>query len=139
MTNSPAPRSLHTVLFVEDEELLRELATTLLSGENYRIITARDGEEALEIFSDRDHAIDLVICDLNMPRMDGREVVARMKKIQPRLRTMIASGSIDAEMRAEIFASGVTDTIQKPYDFREMMAKIHALFAAESAPERAGV
>ncbi len=120
-------REAQTILLVEDEEMLRELGVEVLRGEGYRVLTAKDGLEAVEIFAENRDGIGLVVCDLGLPKLGGREVFMRMREIKPGVRAIVASGYLEPSIRSEILKAGVIDTIQKPYDFYELLARIQAV------------
>ena len=119
--------SAKTILLVEDEEMLRELGVTILEGEGYNVLAAKDGVEAVEMFEANCDDIGLVVCDLGLPRMGGRDAFMRMKEQKPSVRAIVASGYLEPNLRSEMLKAGVLDTIQKPYDFREMLQKIRAV------------
>jgi CheY-like chemotaxis protein len=136
----PKVREAQTILLVEDEEMLRDLGVQILEGEGYRVIPARDGLEAVELFAQHSGEVGLVVCDLGLPRLGGKEAFMRMKEINPNVRAIVASGYLEPTMRSEILKAGVIDTIQKPYDFREMLEKIKAVIGkadgtADNHPE----
>jgi two-component system cell cycle sensor histidine kinase/response regulator CckA len=81
-----------TVLLVEDENIVRESVTQLLSDCGYRVLAARDGREALVLARAEQGAIDLLITDLVMPGMSGREVARRVVPLQPGIRVLFMSG-----------------------------------------------
>ncbi|MBA3961394.1 MAG: response regulator [Chthoniobacterales bacterium] len=116
-----------TVMLVEDEEMLRALGVLMLEGDGYRVIAAKDGVEAVDMFTEHANEIGLVLCDLGLPRLGGREVFLKMKEIKPNVRTIVASGYLEPNLRSELLRAGVIDTVQKPYDFREMLEKIRAV------------
>ena len=120
-------RAAQTIMVVEDEEMLRELAVHILSSEGYNVLAAKDGLEAVEMFSTHRDEIGLVICDLGLPRLGGREVFMKMRETKPSVRAIVASGYLEPVMRSEILKAGVIDTIQKPYDFQELVAKIRSI------------
>ena len=129
-------RTPQTIMVVEDEEMLRDLAVHILSGEGYNVITAKDGIEAVETFALHRDEIGLVVCDLGLPRLGGREVFLQMKESKPSVRAIVASGYLEPAMRSEILKAGVIDTIQKPYDFRELVEKIRSVIGeAQSKDE----
>jgi DNA-binding response OmpR family regulator len=119
--------SSKTILLVEDEEMLRELGVTILEGEGYRVLAAKDGVEAVEMFEANCDNIGLVVCDLGLPRLGGRDAFMRMKEQRPGVRAIVASGYLEPNLRSEMLKAGVIDTIQKPYDFREMLEKIRSV------------
>lgn len=86
------PRGEETILVVEDEPAVGELLELLLSNLGYDVIRAEDGQEAQEAVAFREAAIDLVLTDLNMPRMDGRELVRRLSPRNPGLKVLLTSG-----------------------------------------------
>ncbi len=122
-----SPREPQTIMLVEDEEMLRDLAIQILEGEGYRVLSARDGLEAVEMFRARRDEIGLVVCDLGLPKLGGRDVFLRMKEAKPNVRAIIASGYLEPATRSEMLKAGVIDTIQKPYDFRELLMKIRSI------------
>lgn len=121
------PSFAQTILLVEDEEMLRELGITMLEAEGYRVIAAKDGVEAVEFFEAHRDEIGLVVCDLGLPRLGGRDAFMKMKESRPAVRVIVASGYLEPNMRSEILKAGVVDTIQKPYDFRELLEKIRSV------------
>ena len=121
------PREPQTILLVEDEDMLRELGIQILEGEGYRVLAAKDGEEAVDMFAQRRDEIGLVVCDLGLPKLGGREVFLKMKQDKPSVRAIVASGYLEPAMRSELLKAGVIDTIQKPYDFRELIEKIQGV------------
>jgi DNA-binding response OmpR family regulator len=121
-------------MLVEDEEMLRNLGVMMLEGDGYRVLAAKDGVEAVEMFEVHADEIGLVVCDLGLPRLGGRDVFLRMKEIKPSVRAIVASGYLEPNVRTEILRAGVIDTVQKPYDFREMIEKIR-LIVGQPQPE----
>ncbi|MGZ5536995.1 MAG: response regulator [Chthoniobacterales bacterium] len=120
-------RAPQTILLVEDEEMLRELGTQILEGEGYRVLTAKDGEEAVETFVLHRDEIGLVVCDLGLPKLGGRDAFLKMKRSKPSVRAIVASGYLEPAIRSEILKAGVLDCIQKPYDFRELLGKVRSV------------
>ena len=110
-----------TILFVEDEELLQSAIRSLLEDQGYRVLTARDGVEAVEVHAARKKEIDAVIVDLGLPRLDGWDAFQQMKKADPKLKAIIASGNLDAEKRSRMRRAGIQATLRKPYGPREIL------------------
>jgi len=126
-STGPEHDPARTVMLVEDEEMLRELGVMLLETDGYRVLAAKDGVEAVEMFEAHADEIGLVVCDLGLPRLGGRDVFLRMKEIKPSVRTIVASGYLEPSLRTEILRAGVIDTVQKPYDFRELIERIRSI------------
>ena len=120
-----------TILLVEDEEMLRDLGVTILESEGYRVIAAKDGMEAVALFETHRDDIGLVICDLGLPRLGGREAFLKMKESRPGVRAIVASGYLEPTIRSEMLKAGVLDTIQKPYDFNDLLTKIRSVIGPE--------
>jgi two-component system, cell cycle sensor histidine kinase and response regulator CckA len=89
---APAPRGRETVLVVEDDEQIRQLAARTLRGAGYRVLVAADGEEALSAAAGFGSPIDLLLTDVVLPRLGGPEVAARMRAARPDLRVICMSG-----------------------------------------------
>lgn len=108
-----------TVLLVDDEELLLTMGQTVLSSYGYRVLTANSGQRALDIFAADPSGIDLVITDLVMPGMSGRELVERLRGITPFVRILCSSGYVRA-------AGAVEDEIylQKPFTSQELLRRV---------------
>ncbi|HEY6146865.1 MAG TPA: ATP-binding protein [Thermoanaerobaculia bacterium] len=110
-----------TILFVEDEELLQTAIRSLLEDQGYRVLTAGDGLEAVAMHAAHKSEIDAVIVDLGLPKLDGWEAFLRMKKADPELKAIIASGILDAEKRTRMRREGIQATLRKPYGAPEIM------------------
>jgi PAS domain S-box-containing protein len=124
-----------TIMLVEDEEMLRGLGVMLLEADGYRVIAAKDGLEAVEMFEAHADEIGLVVCDLGLPRLGGRDVFLRMKEIKPGVRAIVASGYLEPTLRTEMLRAGVLDTVQKPYDFRDLIARIRSVIGQPQLEE----
>jgi two-component system cell cycle sensor histidine kinase/response regulator CckA len=119
-----------TILFVEDEELLQTAIRSLLEDQGYRVLTAADGLEAVEVHAARKAEIDAVIVDLGLPKLDGWEAFLRMKKSDPDLKAIIASGNLDQEKRSRMRREGIRATLRKPYGAREIMKALRQVLEA---------
>ncbi len=119
-----SPAGTETILVVEDEESLGGLLQMSLEGVGYRVLTASDGQAALESFESHRNEISLVISDVGLPKMSGDQVYLAMKQLDPGVRTILASGYIEPELKAEALRAGVRAFLQKPYDMRTILAEI---------------
>jgi len=138
-TGAPRQNIPQTILLVEDEDMLRELGVSILESEGFRVLPAKDGVEAVALFETHSDEIGLVVCDLGLPRLGGREAFLKMKENRPDVRAIVASGYLEPAIRSEMLKAGVIDTIQKPYDFNDLLAKIRSIIApppvADDHPE----
>ncbi len=113
------------ILVVDDEEVMRYLAKDVLESYGYRVLLASDGLEALDAFK-QNGGIGLVIIDMIMPRMGGRETYLKLKELDPQVKALLSTGyDRNGEVR-EILRSGVTGFIQKPFDLDELLLKVRA-------------
>ena len=113
-----------TILVVDDEGLMLTMAETILSEYGYRVLTANSGQKALAILSRDDVQVDLVITDLVMPAMGGREFVERVRQLVPATRIMCTSGYV---MPADKQIG--TPFLQKPFTSRELLAKVRQVLS----------
>jgi CheY-like chemotaxis protein len=110
-----APTRIGTILVVDDEPSVREIATNMLEHLGYSILTAVDGQEALEIYRNREDTIACVLLDLTMPRMDGEETFRELRRIDPEVRVILSSGYNEMDVVGRFAGKGLTAFIQKPY------------------------
>ncbi len=115
----------HTILVVEDEELLLDLLKELLEGEGYRVITAVDGQQAIDLYKAEQERVSLVLSDMGLPTMGGWEVLRRLKAINPSVKVILSSGFVDSKVRQEMLNSGANDFIQKPFMPDKVIRQIH--------------
>jgi PAS domain S-box-containing protein len=113
-----------TILLVDDEDLVRNLGEKILAARGYTVLTAANGIEALEVYRSNQGKIDLVILDLMMPQMGGRQCLGELLKIDPKVIVVIASGySVKGRARDDI-AAQAKGFITKPYDTREILGVV---------------
>jgi PAS domain S-box-containing protein len=113
-----------TILLVEDEETVRKLARTALQGRGYAILEASHGGEALSLFEQHQELIDLLVTDVVMPRMSGRELAEQLKALQPQLKVLFMSGyTDDAIVRHGLLAAEV-EYLSKPFSLNSLASKV---------------
>jgi CheY-like chemotaxis protein len=113
-----------TVLLVDDEEVILEVGQELLEAMGYRVFTARDGEEGVDVLKAHSDEIELVLLDMVMPNMGGGEAYDRMREIKPDVSVLLSSGfSVDGEA-TEILERGCNGFIQKPFTMSQLSRKI---------------
>lgn len=104
-----------TILVVEDEAQVRHLATRLLTELGYTVLAAGDGVDALAVASSHDGPIDLLLTDVVMPRMGGRELALRLTSLRPAMRVLFTSGYNDDEVLQRGIERQETPLLEKPY------------------------
>jgi signal transduction histidine kinase/FixJ family two-component response regulator len=120
----PVVGGTETILLAEDDDLVRALMESVLTEAGYRVIAAADGEEAVRKFGESAGSIQLLIFDLIMPRMNGKEASDKIRKIQPGIKTIFASGYAPdiAEQKAAL--DGGNYLINKPVSPHELLKKL---------------
>ncbi len=113
-----------TILVVEDEDMLRELAESVLTSKGYNVVAASDGEEAVEIYERQWKEIDLVFSDYGLPKLSGSEVLKRMKTINPEVKFIFATGFVDPDRKSTLLRNGAKEVILKPYKPAEIVDKV---------------
>ncbi len=117
-------RGSELILLVEDEDTVRELASRVLRKKGYSVVDARNGAEALQLCERLDEHIDLLITDVVMPRMSGRELVERLGVLRPETKVIYMTGyTDDAIIHHGVLDSGI-ELIQKPFKPASLLRKI---------------
>jgi CheY-like chemotaxis protein len=120
-------KGTETILIIDDEDLVLEVGRKFLKFMGYNVLTARDGEAALEMYQAQQEKIDLVLLDLVMPRMEGGEVLNRLKQITPGVKILISSGyGVNGEV-SKILEQGAQGFIQKPFDMKELSQIVRSI------------
>lgn len=115
------------ILVVEDDTTLRRILRDVLIIKGYEVLVAEDGEEGCSLFSE--HDVDLVIADVMMPRIDGFEMVRRMRDKGANTQFIFLSALDSAEDVVEGFRSGGHDYLRKPFDMNELMVRVESLLS----------
>ncbi len=113
-----------TILLVEDEDSLRHLMKSVLEEGGYRALTAKDGIEAVRLFTQHKDEIALVFTDLGLPRMNGATAFMTLKEIKPNIKAVFASGYLDLESRSDLTRAEAKAFIEKPYNPNEVLRMI---------------
>jgi PAS domain S-box-containing protein len=122
-----AQRGGETILLVEDEGLVLELGQKTLERFGYRVLTARDGVEAIEVYQAHREEIALVILDVMMPRMGGREAFQELKRLNPAVKALMATGYHSAEVTTEeLLGEGISGVVMKPYRIHKLAQAVRA-------------
>jgi DNA-binding response OmpR family regulator len=135
----PDVRSLgdpHPVILVADDEvMIRNLVTILLQREGYIVLSASDGQEGLELSRKYPGIIDLVITDVDMPRMNGTDLCAHLREERPGIKVIVMSG---AEM-GEIVRQNVNlPFLPKPFDGEALLERVHLILGAPVQQKKDG-
>lgn len=119
-----APR----ILLVDDDPLIRSLGQELLEHLGYRVAVAGDGAAAVRLYRDLG-TMDLVILDYHLPDQDGYQVMAELRRLDPGVRILLASGFFSPQETARFQEAGVSGIIHKPYRATELKSRIQEVMA----------
>jgi DNA-binding NtrC family response regulator len=123
-----APRSKHAqILVVDDEPLIRETLVEYLTQEGFPVVACPTGEEALALAADL--SVDVALCDMQLPGIDGIELLEKLLKINPQTFVLLITAYATVENAVEAFQRGAHDYLMKPIILDEVLSKIHHLLA----------
>jgi len=118
------PRGSETILLVEDEEIVRAVARQVLEQAGYTVLEAANGKEALLTLAGHTGPVDLVVSDVVMPHMSGRELIDQLKTEWPNIRALLMSGYTDDAVVRHGILSAETAFIQKPFSASDLASKV---------------
>jgi CheY-like chemotaxis protein len=130
----PARQGSGTVLVVDDEESVRKSTEAMLVCRGFDVLTAGDGEEALDMFRRNRERIVCVLLDLTMPKMSGAEVLAELRRMAPEVRVILTSGYPEEETMRRVAGQRVLGFVQKPSPIDEMIVRLQKSLAEDRDP-----
>jgi len=116
-----------TILLVDDDDRIREMGRQMIEVGGYKVLTARSGEEALEIYSAHKEEISLIILDLIMPGMGGKRCLKELLRIDPNVRVLVASGYSSNGLVHDQTGRGARGFVGKPYDAKDILRAIRVV------------
>jgi two-component system, cell cycle sensor histidine kinase and response regulator CckA len=133
-TNGPlaAIEGTESILLVEDDDAVREVMSRSLAARGYRVLTARNGEDALEVADDYDSPIHLVISDIVMPVMSGLQLFERLRGWYPSIRFLLISGYADPPIGRNALDDGRTRFLPKPFTIERLARESRSLLDVTS-------
>ncbi len=123
-----------TILVADDEEIVRSTVRMMLRREGFKVLLAEDGVQCLERYEKHRSDICLVLLDLSMPRMDGEQTLRELKKINPDVPVLLASGYNEQDLSQLYTAAGSADFIQKPFQIKQLIAKLYETLHKNQGP-----
>ena len=120
-------RGTGTILLVDDEESLVALGARMLEHLGFSVLTAADGLQAVEQYREKGNTIDLVLMDLTMPHMDGAEAFGELRRLNPDVRVVLASGYSNEDVAARFAGKGLSGVLQKPYNLSSLREALAGL------------
>ncbi|MFH0954359.1 MAG: CHASE4 domain-containing protein [Verrucomicrobiota bacterium] len=124
-------RGTGTMLVVDDDPTVRTLAKKMVEWCGFKVMTADDGRQALEMFREHLNEIDCVILDLTMPHMDGEETFAELRRIKDNVRVIVSSGYNEQDIAHRFAGKGVSGFIQKPYTREPLIAVLQKVMGGQ--------
>jgi len=129
-------RGSGTILLVDDEEIVRKVGRRMLERAGFEVITAEDGEEAIQVFRVHVNEISCIILDLTMPHMDGGQAFSELRRIRKDTPIILSSGYDEQEVLERFAGKNIAGFIQKSYQGVRLLSKIkEALGNSETSCE----
>jgi two-component system, cell cycle sensor histidine kinase and response regulator CckA len=128
------PTGTETVLLVEDEDGVRRLARQALESRGYRVLEASDGETALQLCREHNGEIDLLLSDVVMPQMGGRELRQKVAILNPQTRVIFTSGYTDDAVVRHGVLQAESDFLQKPFTIHALLRKVREVLDRLPSP-----
>jgi CheY-like chemotaxis protein len=122
-----------TVLLVEDEEMLRRAAYRVLEGEGYVVLAAPDGREALEVYGAHSEDVDLVVSDVVMPNMGGRELFATVHAVDPTMPFLFVSGHTGLDGADRALLDSGHPFLEKPWTRAQLLGRVREVLDGRSS------
>ncbi len=123
--------STETILLVDDEAIILDVAGEMLKSLGYNVITAQDGPSVVDLYREQQEQIDLVILDMVMPDMGGGEIFDEIKKINPRAKVLLSSGYSLNGKASKIIARGCDGFIQKPFTMEDISKQLRMILSQQ--------
>ncbi|MFH2047805.1 MAG: ATP-binding protein, partial [bacterium] len=119
------------ILLVDDEEMIRQFAENLLTHVGYKVHTCSDGPEAIGYYNDHFGEIELVILDMMMPILNGKDTFLKLKSINHKIKVLISSGYVSDVESEELIKIGVSGFVGKPYHLADLASKVKQVIEKE--------
>jgi CheY-like chemotaxis protein len=116
-----------TILYIDDEKTVLEVGTLMLQKLGYNVLVANNGYRAIQIL--KENKVAFVILDMLMPDMNGYEIYHQLKKIQPKIKVLLASGYTGDQSEERLESIGFDGYLQKPFNLKQLSEKIENIWA----------
>jgi PAS domain S-box-containing protein len=129
-SRSRKSRAAELILFVDDEEIVRDVGKAALERDGFSVLLAGNGSEALDVYQRLGHEIVAVVLDLTMPVMGGEETLRRLKALRPNARVVLTSGYNDVEVAHQFAGKRLAGFLQKPYTAEALVDTVNTVLAS---------
>ena len=123
----------NTILLIDDEEMVLDVGSQMLSRLGYSVLTATSGSEAIDLYEVHKDQVQLIILDLCIPDMEGKQTYLYLKGLNPCIKVLLTTGLSMDGPAGEMLARGCDGFIQKPYRMSELSAKVQEVLNTDSA------
>ncbi|GFE61969.1 PAS domain-containing protein [Geobacter sp. AOG2] len=123
---APPPRGTETILLAEDDDLVRQLVTGVLTDAGYTVIAAADGEEAVHRFRDHADSIHLLLLDIIMPKMNGKETADAVHELCPGVKALYTSGYAADIVQQKVSPADIANLVHKPVSPPELLRRVRS-------------
>ena len=117
-----------TVLLIDDEEMVINISEMMLRKIGYKVLKAQNGHEGIQLFKTNKTKIDLIISDLEMPKMNGKEVLDKLREIDPQIKVLLSSGALIDADEQYVINEGFNGFLKKPYSMTTLCEKMSEAF-----------
>jgi len=125
---APAWQGTGTIIFADDEPIIRKVTVRMLETLGFRVLAAQDGLEAVELFrqaeTERNERIAAIFLDLNMPKLGGQEAMKRIRGLRPDVPIILTSGEDESETFRDLLREAHTFAVPKPYQFQDLIDRL---------------
>jgi CheY-like chemotaxis protein len=127
----PTQELPHSILIVDDEEIVRHTAEVILSNHGFRVVVAENGQEAVDLYRRLQSQIALVLLDMTMPVLGGEEALRQLKMMRSDVPVIVSSGYDEQEALQRFGGQDIAGFIQKPYTARSLIQKVGSVLKAK--------
>ena len=113
-----------TILLIDDEEMVINISEMMLKKLGYKVLKAHNGYEGLQLFEEKRSKIDLIISDFEMPKMNGKEVMEKLREIDPQIKVVLSSGALTDTDEQNVINKGLNGFLKKPYSMNTLCGKM---------------
>ena len=124
------PKGTETILIVDDQETVWDFLIEALQNLGYSVLLAENGEDAVSIYRENPHQIDLVLLDMIMPKQGGHTTFYQLKAIDPDVRVLLSSGYVSADSLKDLLDNGAAGFLEKPHRISTLTRKIREILDA---------
>lgn len=120
-----------TVLVVEDESMVSDLARKILERYGYTVLAAANGREALDLYEEKRNNISLVILDLNLPEIGGFQCLEKLRELDPKVKILVTTGHSIDEIEKRAIEAGARGVLLKPFSMKQILTAVRDVLGSD--------